>query len=220
MTPAEGVGENVTQSENFAFIVAEGETFPPPKRSKKSCDACGANQQRNGHHNVHDFRVPHKNFPQKASCKKPNQIANRTCKRQKNSRKKNRPETLIVRQDKRSERADAKQNHFCVGQIHEKPRKKARDFLRLVFQRIILPEHFYCEKNQICRADVRQKFHIAIQNSSQKKRHENCRHRVDKKSREKTEPLFERVSPPKLHRRRERTQIGRTGSNSCDIAIK
>ena len=27
-SPAEGVGENVTQSENFAFIVAEGETFP------------------------------------------------------------------------------------------------------------------------------------------------------------------------------------------------
>ncbi|MDE6068459.1 MAG: hypothetical protein K2F89_05850, partial [Treponemataceae bacterium] len=28
VSPAEGVGENVTQSENFAFIVAEGETFP------------------------------------------------------------------------------------------------------------------------------------------------------------------------------------------------
>ena len=144
VSPAEGVGENVKQSENFVFIVAKGTRnehecakfqarLSPPKFSKKSCDACGANQQRNGHHNVHDFRVPYKNLPQKVSRKKPNQIANRTCKRQKNSRKKNRPETLIVRQDKRSERADAKQNHFCVGQIHEKPRKKARDFLRLVF---------------------------------------------------------------------------------------
>ena len=28
VSPAEGVGKNVTQSENFAFIVAEGETFP------------------------------------------------------------------------------------------------------------------------------------------------------------------------------------------------
>ena len=35
VSPAEGVGENGTQSENFAFIGAEGETSPHPENEAR-----------------------------------------------------------------------------------------------------------------------------------------------------------------------------------------